>query len=66
MSESLLTRSEVERRVGLSRSSIYARMKAGTFPRQIADQDSSNVWWIASEIDAWVQSRIEAGRKRAA
>jgi prophage regulatory protein len=66
MSESLLPRKEVEKRCGLSRSSIYARMKVGTFPKPIHDPDSSIVWWRSSEIDAWIQSRIDAGAKRVA
>lgn len=62
MSETLLTRRQVEARVGLSRSSIYARMKQGTFPKAIHDPDSSIVWWLESEIDAWIQSRIDGKR----
>ncbi|WP_083337503.1 AlpA family phage regulatory protein [Dyella sp. AtDHG13] len=64
MSECLLPRREVERRTGLSRSSIYARMKAGTFPLPVHDDDTHSVWWVASEIDAWVMARIAARNAR--
>jgi len=66
MNEILLPRREVERRVGLGRSAIYARMARGTFPKQVPDIDTETVWWLESEIDAWVQARIDASRKRAA
>lgn len=56
MSESLLPRSEVERRVGLRRSAIYDRMAAGTFPLPIQEPGTHNVRWLASEIDAYVEA----------
>lgn len=56
MSESLLPRSEVERRVGLRRSAIYARMDAGTFPRPVQEPGTHNVRWLESEIDAYVEA----------
>jgi prophage regulatory protein len=60
MSERLLTRSEVEARVGLKRSAIYERMAAGVFPRPVPDELSRAVRWVESEIDAYVAARIEA------
>ncbi|MFK2876948.1 helix-turn-helix transcriptional regulator [Rhodanobacter hydrolyticus] len=66
MSETLLPRREVERRVGLGRSAIYARMARGTFPKPVHDTETETVWWVESEINAWVQARIDASRKRAA
>lgn len=56
MHESLLTREEVEKRVGLSRSTIYARMTAGTFPLGRREPETGNVRWLESEIDAWLRS----------
>jgi prophage regulatory protein len=56
--ESLLTREEVERRVGLSRSTIYARMAAGTFPAARREIETGNVRWLASEVDAWIADWI--------
>ena len=57
----LLRRLEVEARTGLSRSSIYARMAEGTFPRPIR-LGKYGVGWIEAEIDEWVRNRISAGR----
>jgi prophage regulatory protein len=62
----LLPRREVEKRVGLKRSAIYDRMARGTFPKPIHDTESATVWWLESDIDAWVQARIDASRKQAA
>ncbi len=53
----LLRRREVEREVGLSRTSIYDYMKAGRFPRPIEIAPHS-VRWIASEIEAWKAERM--------
>lgn len=58
MHESLLTREEVEKRVGLSRSTIYARMTAGTFPLGRREPETGNVRWLESEIDAWIAQWI--------
>ncbi|WP_083902248.1 AlpA family transcriptional regulator [Pandoraea sp. B-6] len=54
----LLRRPDVERITGLSRSSIYAKIKTGEFPRPVP-LTSRIVAWIESEILGWVQSRID-------
>lgn len=56
MTDSLLPRSEVERRVGLRRSAIYDRMAAGTFPLPIQEPGTRYVRWLESEIDAYVEA----------
>lgn len=56
----LLPRAEVERRCGISRSTIYERMAHGLFPKAVRDLDSPSVWWVESEVDAWIQARIDA------
>lgn len=48
---------EVSDVCGLSRATIYARMKAKTFPAQIAIGTNS-VGWLASDINNWMQARI--------
>ena len=50
----------VEERTGLSRSSIYAGMAAGTFPASIplSGPHGRAVGWIEDEIDAWIEARI--------
>ena len=56
----LLGLPEVMRRLRMSRSSIYAAIAAGDFPRPIR-VGSRSVRWFAREIDAWVESRPRAG-----
>lgn len=53
-----LPRREVERRVGLSRTSIYERMARGAFPRPVRDLDTGSVWWVETEVIAWQLARI--------
>ncbi len=55
---SILRRPEVEARVGLSRSSIYAFMAAGTFPQPIRI-GARAVAWRLSDIEDWLASRPE-------
>lgn len=49
----ILRRKEVEARTKLSRSTIYARVKAGTFPAPVPLGPKS-VGWIESEIDSFL------------
>ena len=51
--ERLLRRPEVEKRTGLPRSSIYARMKAERFPRQVPT-GGSVAFWRESDVDSWI------------
>jgi prophage regulatory protein len=51
----------VKDRTGLSRSTIYLRIAEGTFPKQIS-LGSRAVGWIESEIDEWLEQRIESSR----
>ena len=53
MSDSLLRLVEVKRRVGLSTSTIYARMGSGDFP--MVRRDGGIAFWLGSEIDAYVE-----------
>lgn len=50
---SILRRKEVEARTKLSRSTIYARIKNGTFPAPVPLGPKS-VGWIESEIDSFL------------
>ena len=52
----LLTRPAVERCTGLSRSTIYKKMREGTFPVPLKVSDRA-VRWRESEIRAYVDSR---------
>jgi prophage regulatory protein len=59
----ILRRKQVESRTGLSRSTIYARIAEGSFPSPIDLGGGRAVGWVEAEIEAWLQSRIEASRK---
>jgi prophage regulatory protein len=59
--EKIARRKKVEARTGLSRSSIYAGIKAGTFPKPI-QLGAQSVGWLETEIDAWLRERIAASR----
>jgi prophage regulatory protein len=60
--DSLLRMDQVKTRTGLSRSSIYAKVSTGEFPKPIA-LSSRSVAWIEAEIAAWIQARIANSRK---
>ncbi|KWO42503.1 AlpA family transcriptional regulator [Burkholderia sp. MSMB1459WGS] len=49
----ILRRKQVEQLVGLSRSTIYQRMKDGTFPRAIP-LGGRMVGWRASDIEQFL------------
>ena len=61
----IIKRLGVEAITGLSRSSIYAKMADGTFPKAIKLSERS-VGWLESEIQAWLHDRISATRGGAA
>lgn len=48
-------------KTGLSRSTIYARIATGGFPKPIS-LGGRAVAWVEQEIDAWIMARIEATR----
>ena len=59
---------EVMSRTGYGRTSIYRKMKDGSFPKSLklggppkdpSIFDSSAVAWIEEEVDQWIESRIE-------
>lgn len=56
MTDRILRRPDVEARTGLARSTIYAWMAAGTFPRPVA-LGARLVGWRESEIQAWLETR---------
>lgn len=67
----IIRRKQLEARTGLSRSSIYARLKPNpkrpgdydpTFPRPIRLGPMS-VGWIESEIDAWLTAQVDKSRQ---
>ena len=55
----LLRLSEVRARCGLSRSSIYRKMREGSFPEPLKVGDRA-VRWPEHEINAWLATRPRA------
>lgn len=58
----ILRRKQVEARTGLSRSTIYAFISEGVFPKPI-NLGNRAVGWIEAEINEWLKSCIETSRK---
>jgi prophage regulatory protein len=67
----ILRRKQVEARTGLSRSSIYARLRRNpkrpgdydpSFPRPVS-VGAKAVGWIEAEINAWLTAQVEKSRK---
>lgn len=52
---------EVKRITGLSGSSVYRLISKSEFPKQIKLSSRSS-GWIKSEVEQWLQERIEASR----
>jgi prophage regulatory protein len=59
--ERLLRLPEVQARVGLGRSAIYAAIRAGTFPPPVRISAHA-VAWPASDIERWIAARIASRR----
>lgn len=58
--ERLIRIAEVIERTGLSRSSIYLRMKLGTFPPSVSlGHGGRAVRWTESSINDWIQQKID-------
>lgn len=58
----MMRRKDVERAVGLSRSSLYLAMSRGEFPRPLRIGKRA-VGWPSGIIEAWIDSRIAVGAK---
>jgi len=59
MTTAVLRRKDVEAIIGLSRSTIYALMATGDFPRPIK-LGARAVGWFESDIAAWLEARKAA------
>lgn len=56
MTERILRRPEIEARTGLSRSTIYAWMASGEFPKPVA-LGARLVGWRETDIQEWMAAR---------
>ncbi len=59
----ILSLSEVKARTGLARSTIYDRIKAGSFPAQVS-LGARAVGWLASDIEGWISAQVNRSRAR--
>ena len=57
----LLRLPQVKESTGLSKSSIYARIAEGTFPKQISIGPRLVVW-VESDIQNWIAELVSAAR----
>jgi prophage regulatory protein len=58
-SSRILRMAELKIRISLSRSTIYEMMASGDFPRSVSLGPRA-VGWLESDIEAWLDSRINA------
>ena len=52
---------QVKETTGLSKSSIYARISEGTFPKQIP-LGPRLVVWVESDIQNWIAEQVSVAR----
>jgi prophage regulatory protein len=57
----LLRLPQVKSSTGLSKSTIYARIAEGTFPKQIP-LGPRLVVWVESDIQNWIAEQVSAAR----
>jgi prophage regulatory protein len=63
--QSLLRLKQVQARTGLSKTGLYARIAAGTFPPSVKlGQGARSAAWASGEVDAWIQARIAERKPR--
>ena len=59
MNDRLLTRTEVQTRCGIARTTIYRLMRAGQFPEPVRIGPRA-VRWPECELEAWLAARPRA------
>ena len=57
MTRRIVRLKEVQRMTGLSRSTIYAQMAKGHFPKQIRLTGARSVGWHEHIVIQWIESR---------
>ena len=57
MSQEIIRRKQLETRIGLACSTIYAMMARGDFPRPIKIGRWA-VGWRSEDVERWLKSRI--------
>ena len=64
MTHTILRLPDVKARTGLSRSTIYLRIAAGSFPKPVS-LGGRAVGWIEAEVNDWLKQQIETSRQAA-
>jgi prophage regulatory protein len=59
--QKLLRLPEVKANTGLSKSTIYARISEGNFPKQIS-LGPRLVVWVESDVQNWIAEQISTAR----
>ena len=59
--ERFLPLPEVLPRTGLSKSTTYAQIREGSFPKHIS-LGARRVGWLESEVNQWIAQRVCAAR----
>jgi prophage regulatory protein len=57
MTDTLMRAPAVKQATGYSRSSIYALMKAGKFPKPVQLAGGGAVAWRSSDVAAWIAAQ---------
>ena len=65
MVTSILRLPDVMARTGLSRSTIYVRVRDGSFPAPI-NLGARSVGWLDNEVEQWIRDRVEQSRAQTA
>jgi predicted DNA-binding transcriptional regulator AlpA len=63
MARSILRRSEVLKRTGLSSTTQWRLEGAGEFPERIRLTEAGSVGWFEDEVDQWVHERVRGAGK---
>lgn len=58
----ILRRPQVEARTGLSRSSLYEKIRKRSFPAPIRLGGARAVGWVEEDVIAWIDQQISASR----
>jgi prophage regulatory protein len=64
MRRNIIRKPVVEKRTGLSGTTIWRLEKAGNFPQRLQLTGGGIVGWFEDEIDAWIHDRVRTGGKR--
>lgn len=65
MAQKILRLNQVKDRVGLSRSTIYAAMKGGSFPSSV-QLGPRAIGWLESDVDDWLDKAVSSSQPKAA